>query len=322
MAEKFIKKNKIKFELGFVVIFIFIFAVILLKVPKTPASAESEKLVLRSELADRGWYPADADALHKQIGDFYKRAEVKPKSDVIALVLPHAGYRFSGQTAAIALKASDKAYKRIVVIGPSHQVNMEQMLSVPRVTHYETPLGQVPLDVEFINELLKFPIFQNVPYAHKYEHSVQIELPLLQYRQKDFKFVPIVAGVCSVDTIKEASDILKGLIDQETLVIASSDFTHYGSNYGYVPFREDVPEKLKELDMGAYEYIAKLDSGGFLEYKQRTGATICGSTPVAILLSMLDKSAKAELMKYTTSGELTGDFANSVSYLSVAFSGK
>ena len=238
------------------------------------------------------------------------------------MILPHAGYQFSGQTAVCGLKAADEEYKRIVIIGPSHYVPMEDMLSVPRVTHYETPLGEIPLDVEFIEKLLKHSVFQNSPQTHEYEHSVQIELPLLQYSRKDFKLVPIVAGACSLETIEKAAAVLKGLVDDGTLVIASSDFVHYGRNYGYVPFTENIPEQIKKLDMGAYEYIARLDGKGLLGYKQRTGATICGYVPIAILLSMLDKSAEAELIKYTTSSELTGDFSNSVSYLSVAFSGR
>jgi AmmeMemoRadiSam system protein A len=164
-------------------------------------------------------------------------------------------------------------------------------------------------------------VFQNVPYAHKYEHSVQIELPLLQHCQKDFTIVPIVAGQCSLGTIKKAGTILQNLIDQQTLVIASSDFTHYGPNYRYVPFTENIPEQIKKLDMGAYEYIAKLDSEGFLEYRHKTGATICGYIPIAVLLSMLDKDTKVDLTNYATSGRLTGGFSNSVSYLSVVFSG-
>jgi AmmeMemoRadiSam system protein B/AmmeMemoRadiSam system protein A len=322
MAEQFIQKHRIKCQLGLGIIFLIIFAIIFFRAPGAPASVKPEKMVLRSELAGKGWYQADTKALRSQIENFYKKAEVEPIEDVIGLILPHAGYVYSGETAIFALKASDKSYKRIVIVGPSHHVGMEEMLSVPRVTHYETPLGQIPLDVEFINKLLKFPMFQNVPHAHKYEHSVQIELPLLQYHQKDFKLVPVVAGRCLPDTISKVGDILKGLIDQETLVIASSDFTHYGPNYGYVPFSENIPEKLKELDMGAYEYITRLDSDGFLKYRQRTGVTICGYVPIAILISMLDKSAKVELMKYATSGELTGDFTNSVSYLSIAFSGR
>jgi len=114
---------------------------------------------------------------------------------------------------------------------------------------------------------------------------------------------------------------LGSLVDNETLVIASSDFVHYGRSHLYVPFTENIPEQIKELDMGAYEYIAALDAKGFLEYKYKTGATICGYIPIAVLLSMLDEPVRAELTNYTTSGELTGDFTNSVSYLSIAFSG-
>jgi AmmeMemoRadiSam system protein A len=176
--------------------------------------------------------------------------------------------------------------------------------------------------VEFIDKLLKYPIFQNIPQANEYEHSTQIEVPLLQYTQKDFKLVLIVAGNCSKETIVKAGVILKSLVDDDTLVIASSDFTHFGPNYGYVPFRENIPEQLKKLDMGAFEYIKALDYKGFLDYRSKTGATICGYIPIAILLSMLDKSAEAKLIKYTTSGELMGDFSNSVSYFSIAFSGR
>ncbi len=278
------------------------------------------KTVLPSMLAGR-WYAADANTLREQIKGFFEKANVQPKDNVIALILPHAGYSFSGEIAAYGVKTAARQYKRIVVIGPSHGTRME-VLSVPRVTHYETLLGQVPLDVEFIDKLLKYPVFQNVPVAHKYEHSVQIELPLFQYCQKDFKFVPIVAGQCSPETIAEAGAILKGLVDEDTLVIVSSDFVHYGQSYGYVPFRENIPERIKEIDMGAYEYIARLDSEGFLEYRRKRGATICGYVPIAILLRMMDETVKAELLRYTTSGELTGDYSRSVSYLSAAFYGR
>lgn len=330
-----------KFSLGLAIVLLCIFGILFWKSrtlkPTVPIQETIEreemakppekepvkrpKVVLRSLLAEMGWYPGDAETLNKHIEGFFKKADVKSKDNVIALILPHAGYRYSGRTAVDALKTAGKKYKRIVVIGPSHRVHMEEVLSVPRVTHYETPLGEIPLDVEFINELLKYSMFQNIPRTHKYEHSVQIELPLLQHIQQDFRLVPIVAGQCSLETISRAGTILRSLVDEETLVIASSDFVHYGRNYNYVPFTENVPEQIKKLDMGAYEHIARLDSKGFLEYKQKTGATICGYIPVAILLSMLDDGVKAELTKYTTSGELTGDFSSSVSYLSVTFCG-
>jgi len=288
----------------------------------TQESAKPAKdLVLRSSLAG-SWYPADPNVLTAQFDDLFKKADANAIDNVIALILPHAGYQWSGQTAALCLKTTDKKYKRIIVIGPSHHTYMEDVFSAPRATHYETPLGQIPLDVEFIDRLLKFPVFQNLPHALEYENSVEMELPLLQYRCKDFKLVPIVAGACSLEAIKKAGQILISLVDTDTLVVASSDFVHYGRQHQYVPFTENIPERLRQLDMGAYEYIAKLDAEGFLEYRQKTKATICGAMPIAVLLSMLSQPSQAHLVKYTTSGELTGDFGNSVSYLAVAFSGK
>ncbi len=334
MNKHFKKPSGRKFLLSLAILFLCIFVLLFVKACRKEIPAPTEKtteakkeepiklakVVLHSTLAGR-WYPADAEILSKQITGFFEKAQVQSINNVIAFILPHAGYQFSGQTAAFGLKTTDKKYKRVVIIGPSHRVPMEEVLSVPRVTHYETPLGEIPLDVEFIDKLLEYSVFQNVPQTHKYEHSVQIEVPLLQYRQRNFNLVPIVAGRCSLETITKAGAILRSLVDDETLVIASSDFVHYGRNYSYVPFTQDVPEQIKKLDMGAYEHIAHLDSKGFLEYKRRTGATICGYIPVAILLSMLDKPIEAKLTNYATSGELTGDFSNSVSYLSVAFSG-
>ena len=294
---------------------------------KTTKHSESEpKNVLHSQLAKMGWYTSEANVLDRQIEDLFQKGQVKSIDNVIGLILPHAGYAYSGQTAAAGLKTTNRTYKRIIVMGPTHRLPMEEILSVPRATYYETPLGQIPLDVEFINKLLEYSIFRHVPQAHEYnrgsqEHSVQIELPLLQYRQKDFKLVPIVAGQCSPETVAKAAAILKSLVDEDTLFVASSDFTHYGPNYSYIPFTDNIPEQLKKLDMGAYEYIARLDGPGFLEYRRKTGETICGTVPIAILLSMLSEPAQAHLVQYATSGELTGDFTNSVSYLSIAFSG-
>jgi len=285
------------------------------EVPARPA-----KVVLRSPLAGT-WYPGEVEILKRQISDFFQKAKVKPINNVIALILPHAGYRYSGRTAVAALKNADKKYQRIIVIGPTHSVPMREVLSVPRVTHYETPLGQVELDLEFIDKLLEYSLFQHVPQAHKAEHSVQIELPLLQYKWKEFRFVPIVAGSCSPETIEKAGAILRSLVDSGTLVVASSDFVHFGPGHRYVPFTQNIAEEIRKLDMGAYGHIANIDYKGFVEYRNRTGATICGYIPVAILLAMLDRSTEASLVEYATSGELTGDFTNSVSYLSVAFSG-
>jgi AmmeMemoRadiSam system protein B/AmmeMemoRadiSam system protein A len=288
-----------------------------------PVSAESNNTIIQSTIAG-SWYPADANLLKKQILQMFQKADSNstPKKDIIALILPHAGYQYSGPTAVSAIKTIDRKYKRVIVIGPFHQFAIEETLAVPKADYFQTPLGKIPIDTEFVDKLLQNSPFKNLPLVIRYEHSVQIELPLLQYKLGDFKLVPIVTGQCSLETIEKAAAILKGLIDEDTLVVASSDFTHYGDDYDYKPFTEDISENLKKLDMLAYDYIKTLNSRGFLDYRKQTHVTICGDVPISILLSMLDENVKAHLVKYQTSGELTNDFTRSVSYLSIAFTGR
>jgi len=286
-------------------------------------TSEPQGMELRSSLAGI-WYPADANALKAQIQRCFDKTGVTPRQDVIALIQPHAGYAFSGPIAARGLATTARAYKRIIVIGPSHRFPAEEILIVPRVRSFCTPLGQIPIDEEAVGWLLKHAMFQDMAAAFEGENSVEIQLPLLQFHQAaygGFKLVPVLAGRCSAETIMKAAAILRTCVDTNTLVVASSDFTHYGPNYQYVPFKDDVPKRLKDLDTGAFAAIEAKDAKGFLDYQRRTGATICGYVPVAILLSMLDPSARAWLVDYTTSGQVTSDYTNSVSYLSAAFTG-
>ncbi len=286
----------------------------------TPVAAADAKTVLKSSIAG-SWYSDDANKLRSQIAGYLAKAHVEPKQDILALLLPHAGYAYSGPTAAYGIKSLGRSYRRVVVIGPTHRLPMEDAFSVPRATHYETPLGQIPLDVEFIGKLLEYPLFQSIPAAHQQEHSVEIEIPLLQCKLTDFKLVPIVAGQCSYEAVAQAGRILASLVNADTLVVASSDFTHYGPQYRYVPFQENIPENIKKLDMGALEFIRKLDARGLLDYRDQVHATICGCVPIAVLLEMLGKDTKAQLLRYATSGEMTGDHTNSVSYLAATFQG-
>ncbi len=121
---------------------------VVLQVPQSTRAAESEaqkqpqiaRSVLTSPMGQMGWHPNDPNALAKQIEGFFQKAQVQPADDIIALINPHAGYAYSGQTAAFGVKAAKAKYKRVIVIGPSHQVPMQDVLSVPGVvTHYQDP---------------------------------------------------------------------------------------------------------------------------------------------------------------------------------------
>lgn len=274
-----------------------------------------------SSLAGK-WYVASPDVLRSEINHYLSKAEDLHLPEVCGLILPHAGYQYSGQTAAKAVRQlAGRSYQRVIVLGPSHCVSMPGFCSVPDATHYETPLGITPLDTAAIKTLCSSDYFHQVPVAHQQEHSVQIELPMLQTALRDFKLVPVVVGELQSTDLKRVAEVLREIIDETTLVVVSSDFTHYGSYFGYVPFTENVEEGLRELDMGAYAFVEKKDAAGFHEYVLRTGATICGRYPLGLLLKLLLPEMSVRLMEYTTSGALTGDFEHTVSYVSAVVEG-
>ncbi len=269
------------------------------------------------------WYPADREELSSQITGYITAATGEIHPNVQALILPHAGYRYSGPTAAYGIRQiQGRQFSRVIVMGPSHRVPLSNMAAIPSGTGTRTPLGIVPFDLEFIHKLRGHNMVGTVPPAGEQEHSVAIQVPLLQRVLGEFRLVPVVLGQMDEKTIQRFAGILCGLIDEKTLVIASSDFTHYGPNYDYIPFKDRIQENLKALDMGAYAEIENKNPQGFRAYCERTGATICGEVPITVLLSMVPAESKVHLLHYDTSGQVTGDDTNSVSYLAVAFTGE
>ena len=277
--------------------------------------------VLKSELAGV-WYTDDSRRLAQEVGVYLDASEKTVKENVTALILPHAGYRYSGMVAAAGVKQlAGNTYSRVIVIGPSHRIAMADFCSIPDVDAIETPLGQIRIDRQAAERLRQHSFFTSIPLAHSSEHSVQIELPLLQQALGDFALLPIVCGDLSLNVVREIGQALLDVINEDTLVVISSDFTHYGHGFGYVPFEDDIPENLERLDLGAFRFIERHDLEGFMDYVGQTGATICGRSPISILLSMLSENQSVQLLKYNTSGRLTNDWSHCVSYLSAAVTG-
>ncbi len=282
---------------------------------------DSKNRVLRSSLAGM-WYSGIPDELESEIKSYFDAAPKAELDDIIALLLPHAGYAYSGQTAASAVaQVRGRDYERVVVLGPTHQFELRNKISVPDARAYSTPLGQVDLDSDFIDLISSHAFVQTSTAHHQQEHSVQIEIPLLQVALEEFKLVPIVVGQLDLETCLLVGAALRELMDDKTLLVASSDFTHYGERFGYLPFKDNVPDGIKNLDIGAFGFIENADPRGFMQYCNETGATICGRIPIAVLLAMLPDYAGAHLVQYETSGNMTGCYDASVSYLSAAFTG-
>ncbi len=269
------------------------------------------------------WYPGEKKALEAMLDKFGQDAAPPKLDGVIALIMPHAGYEFSGRVAMWGAKAiAGRAYDRVVVIGPSHRFPLTNLVSIPNVSKYRTPFGDLDVDFDFVKRLRKSKYVVDIPKVHAFEHSVQMELPLLQYALENPKIVPIVCGQLDRATTKAVAALILKNISSKTLVVVSSDFTHYGLDYGYVPFRSDVEANLEKLDMGAFREIEALSADGLRNYIEKTGDTICGRSPIEILLRMIPRDTKTRLLARDTSGRITGDFTNSVSYLCVALTGK
>ncbi len=287
-------------------------------------SVVADGRVRESALAG-AWYPEDPGELSEYVDGLLDAATTAPPPEPIrALILPHAGYFYSGATAAQAVVlVRGREYRRVLVLAPSHRSGFAG-LSVPDEDAYETPLGEVPLDTAAIAGLRGSRLVVHDPAAHQREHAIEIELPLLQRAlAPGWKLVPVLVGRMASDDYAEAADLLLPLADAETLVVVSSDFTHYGPRFGYMPFPPDqgVADRIRELDDGAFARILAGDGPGLLDYQAQTGITICGYRPLTLLLHMLPAEARVQRVAYATSGALTGDWSNSVSYASMLVTG-
>lgn len=276
------------------------------------------------------WYEGDGTRLGKQLDLFLANAQaqmqkeaVKPPANIQAIIVPHAGYMYSGQTAAFAYsQARSVKPKRVFILGPSHQVNFSGV-ALPMAVSFATPLGDLDVDKEIIGELKAYPIFQTLPDVHRNEHSLELQLPFIKQTFGDVKIVPLVVGQLPDEAeVRLCAEILKGFLQEGDLVVVSSDFTHFGPRYDYRPFQSDIRANIKKLDMEAFDHLRHHDVGGFLDFQHRTRDTICGFYPCAVLSAMLPADCQLNLLKYATSQDTTGEDAdNSVSYLAVSCSG-
>ncbi len=283
--------------------------------------------ILESTLAG-SWFDANPKVLHRQIAEWVEHAGTgssKSGRKTIALIQPHAGYAYSGSTAAYGAKAvMNGKYKRVIILGPAHRVYLENRICIPSdADGMGSPLGTLAFDREALEKLRSLPFLAASDKILAQEHSVQIQLPFLQYALGNaFKLVPVVVGQLDDTHASEAAAALKKITDDSTLIVVSSDFTHYGRNFDYLPFHANIEANLKKLDLGAFDKIKTKDPLEFAAYLRKTGATICGEGPIRILLNMLPGNADVELLHYTTSSAESRDFSHCVSYVSGAVRGQ
>lgn len=270
------------------------------------------------------FYPAEPERLRTMLAHFLDSRPPSPPGEVRALIVPHAGYPCSGATAgeAYALLRGRTGLRRAVLVAPAHRLSFRG-LSLGNYSALCTPLGEVAVDTALCAELAAaHPLFSCRMDAHADEHALEVQLPFLQMVQPRLPVVPLVCGDLDVGELRTLGRAVAPLLwNPETLWIISSDFTHFGEAFGYVPFRRDVSRRVEELDSGAIERIRSLDLDGFWDYLARTGATICGHVPIGLLLATLEPQRDrlaGRMLAYTTSSRLTHDEEHSVSYAALA----
>ncbi len=254
------------------------------------------------------FYPEEVEELDKMIRS-YTPADI-PRVKAKGVIAPHAGYIYSGRTAARVF-ASVEVPDTAIIMSPNH-TGMGEAASLWPSGHWEIPGGSIPVNSELSELLLSSSRVLKEDYnAHLYEHAVEVELPFLYYHNKKISFVPIVLyplpyEYC-VDIGKAIAESIKNL-GKDVLIVASSDMTHY-----------ETAESAREKDSLALERIMALDPEGLYNVIRKYEITMCGYIPATIMLiAAIEVGAtKATLVDYTNSGEVTGDFSSVVAYAGV-----
>ncbi len=243
---------------------------------------------------------------------------------LVAAVAPHAGYVFSGRMAAGVYRTlAAGQVSRVIILAPSHHMGFAGVaLPDESLGAYRTPLGDVAIDRAACGALRGRPGFTTAPGSDVREHAIEVQLPLLQRTLGSFSLVPLVCGQAEIDVVTSVANALAGLVGTGTLMVASSDFTHFGANYDFVPFTENVEPGLKGWLTLAAGRVAALDMAGFDRHCRETHDTICGQTPIRVLMATLQRSGMpvhGQVLSTGTSGDVVGDYRNSVSYAAIGF---
>lgn len=233
------------------------------------------------------------------------------KYSAVGIVAPHAGYMYSGGVAGNVYASIKNLKESVVIIGPNH-TGLGEQFSLMSTENWMTPLGEVAVDDELAKMILKTSqLIKEDKVAHTEEHSIEVQLPFLQKLKPNVKIVPITVSFADIDTLTAvAGDIVRAIkkIKIKPLIIASSDMTHY----------EDQ-ESAKSKDLKAIDSILNMDEAGLVRRVKEYNISMCGCAPAAIMLIISKElgAGTAKLIKYQTSGDISGDYSSVVGYAGI-----
>ena len=254
------------------------------------------------------FYPANPERLRADIESYLSPSQEKVHA--IGCVAPHAGYMYSGQVAGAVFSRLEIS-RHCVILCPNH-TGRGHPLAMMKEGAWRTPLGEVPIDSELAEDLLQeFPALSEDSAAHRHEHAIEVELPFLQVRRPDVKFVPVAIGTGQLVLLEDLGIALAEAITKRkepVLIIASSDMNHY---------EDDATTRVK--DRKAIEKILALDAPGLYETVINESISMCGFGPAVAMLTAARRlgAEKAELVQYATSGDTSGDRNVAVGYAGI-----
>ena len=287
--------------------------------------------MLRYPTVAGSFYPT-GEELNMMLKEFFKDlGELGEKKKITAGVAPHAGYVFSGFTASRTYKAiyEDGLPETFVVIGPNH-TGLGSPVAIYPEGEWTTPMGGIKVDEDLAKAIARHSGIADLDeFAHKYEHSIEVQIPFIQYisqkAEEEVRIVPITLGLQDEEV---AEDLGKAIFEasqelgRDIVVIASTDMMHYGYAYGYVPFRargDDLLGRIREWDFRIIQKILEFDHKGIFDEIRKMDHTMCGPGGVgtAIVFSRLAGAVETEVLHYTTSFEVSRSTDAVVGYVSI-----
>jgi AmmeMemoRadiSam system protein B len=267
---------------------------------------------LRRAAVAGSWYPANPDALAREVDHYLAAVAHTPSGDPLAIIAPHAGLVYSGPVAAYAYRPlQGRTIDVAILVGPSHYVGFEGVALYER-GQFETPFGPIPIDEDCASEVAKASrLVKAHPSAHTREHSLEMQLPFLKRVLPDVSIVPLVMGYQHRETAYELGDAIQSAAKgRRAIIVASTDLSHYHS--------ADVASALDEM---VIQQVRRFDADGLMALLETNQHHACGGGPTVAVM----RAAKAlgasdsRVLKYADSGDVSGDKTAVVGYLAAAF---
>lgn len=265
--------------------------------------------IVREPVVAGIFYPDSKSELEKEINLLLEITKPEKRFErIFGLVSPHAGFPYSGKTAAFAYNTLiGKDFDKVIVISPSHREYFPG-ISIYNGEAYKTPIGEIKLNKEIINKLIEDEsfIFKGIN-GHRQEHALEVQLPFLQTVLKEFTLIPIVMGDQRREYVEILAEKIASVYDDKTIIIASSDLSHFHDR-----------KKSNSLDVQVEKNISTMNYEKLIDDLERNKCEACGGGPISVLLrsAHIKGYKSAEVLYRTDSGETTGDMSGVVGYLS------